>query len=424
MSSLEQGLDSDKMELRELVKNAKIASKEMALLSNEERNACLNEIVNSLNKHKDELIKANELDLKNGKNNGLNEGMLDRLMLNEQRIADLCIGINQVSTLADPLNHILMEEKRPSGIHIKQLSVPLGLVAMIYESRPNVSVDAASLCIKSGNAVVLRGGKEAIETNKYLVSCIQEALTKCGIDKKAVSLIEDLSHERVNELMKMNDLVDVLIPRGGKRLIDSVVANSTVPIIQTGTGNNSIYVDESANLEEALKIIENAKCQRISVCNAIENLLVHESIAEAFLPKIVEQLKVYPMQYCGNDKASEIIHCELATQEELSNEFLDYKCAILVVSGIDEALDFIERYGTKHSEAIIATDKEVIQKFFDQVDASALYVNTSTRFSDGFEFGLGCEIGISTQKLHARGPMGLEALTTIKYLIDSDYVIR
>lgn len=413
------------MELKELGMLAKQASKQVAQLTHEQRNLVLNEIICELQLNQELIIEANQVDLLNGKTMGLNDGLLDRLMLNEKRIQDICVAITQVIHLTDPLNELMDDQQLANGLHLRKISVPLGVVGMIYESRPNVTIDAACLCLKSGNAVILRGGKEAIETNKKLVICLKNALTKHGIDEAAISLIEDLSHERVNEMMRMNEVFDVLIPRGGKRLIDQIVNNSNVPVIQTGTGNNSIYVDKSADLKKALDIIENAKCQRISVCNAMENLLLHEEIAKQFLVELVDRLKAYPMTYCGNALACELIEkCTLASEDELSNEFLDYKLAVMVVKNLDEALAFVDRYGSKHSEAILAEDEAVIEKYLKSVDASSLYVNASTRFSDGFEFGLGCEIGISTQKLHARGPMGLKALTTIKYLIQGNYTVR
>lgn len=424
MNLSEQG-SGDNMELKELGSRAKLASQEIALLTHETRNQLLAQIIEELANQQDLILEANQRDLLKGRAMGLNEGLLDRLMLNEKRIQDICLAIKEVTKLADPLNVVLEEKDLANTLHLRKISVPLGVVGMIYESRPNVTIDAACLCLKSGNAVILRGGKEAIETNKQLVVCLKSALKYLGINEDGVNLIEDLAHERVNEMMRMNDVFDVLIPRGGKRLIDQIVNNSSVPVIQTGTGNNSIYVDKSANLEKSLAIIENAKCQRISVCNAMENLLVHEAVAKEFLEALVERLSGYSIAYCGDSRAVELIEgCSLASEEELANEFLDYKLAVIIVKDLDEALAFINQYGSKHSEAILAEEGAVIEKYLNCVDASALYVNASTRFSDGFEFGLGCEIGISTQKLHARGPMGLNALTTIKYLIEGTYTVR
>lgn len=412
------------IDLKSMGQQAKKASKALAQTSNEQRNAILARIIEKLTAYEDELIAANQLDIQAGRERKLNEGTIDRLMLNTTRIKGMCEGIQEVIEQPDPIHQILSEDVRPSSLSIKVVSVPLGVIGMIFESRPNVTVDAAALALKSGNAVILRGGKEALNTNIALVKVMKEALKEEQLNTHCIQLIEDTDRSLVDQMLKMNDIFDVVIPRGGKSLIDRVVQNATVPVIQTGTGNNTIYVDKSADLDKALPLIENAKCQRISVCNCIENLLVHRSIANDLLPKLVEQLKPYPMTYYGDKTVCSLIDAQPATPEIYACEFLDYKLAIKVVDSIDEVLSFIDMYGTHHSECILAQDPQITAQFLNGVDAAAVYVNASTRFSDGFEYGLGCEIGISTQKLHARGPMGLKALTTIQYQAAADYLIR
>lgn len=412
------------IDLRHMGLQAKKASKALAQTSNEQRNAVLERIIEKLTVYADECIAANQLDIQAGRERKLNEGTLDRLMINTARIKGMCDGIQEVIEQPDPIHQTLSEDVRPSSLSIKVVSVPLGVIGMIFESRPNVTVDAAALALKSGNAVILRGGKEALNTNKALVKVMKEALKEEQLNTHCIQLIEEPDRSLVDQMLKMNDIFDVVIPRGGKSLIDRVVQNATVPVIQTGTGNNTIYVDKSADLDKALPLIENAKCQRISVCNCIENLLIHRSIANELLPKLVEQLKTYPMTYYGDETVCSFIEALPATPEIYACEFLDYKLAIKVVDSIDEVLSFIDMYGTHHSECILAQDPQIITQFLNGVDAAAVYVNASTRFSDGFEYGLGCEIGISTQKLHARGPMGLKALTTIQYQAAADYLIR
>lgn len=412
------------IDLKTMGQLAKKASKILAQTSNEERNAVLARIIDKLTEYEEELIAANQLDIQAGREHQLNEGTIDRLMINESRIKGMCVGIEEVMKQPDPIHQILSEDVRPSSLEIKVVSVPLGVIGMIFESRPNVTVDAAALALKSGNAVILRGGKEAINTNMALVRVMKEALKEEQLDTHCIQLIEDTDRSLVDQMLKMNEFFDVVIPRGGKSLIDRVVQNATVPVIQTGTGNNTIYVDKSADLDKALSLIENAKCQRISVCNCIENLLIHRLIANELLPKLVKQLQAYPMTYYGDETVCSLIDAQIATPEIYACEFLDYKLAIKVVDSIDEVLNFIELYGTHHSECILAQDPQIITQFLNGVDAAAVYVNASTRFSDGFEYGLGCEIGISTQKLHARGPMGLKALTTIQYQATADYLIR
>lgn len=412
------------IDLKHMGMQAKKASKILAQTSNEQRNAVLARIIEKLTDHEDELITANQLDIQAGRERKLNEGTIDRLMIDQSRIKGMCDGIKEVIEQPDPIHQILSEDVRPSSLAIKVVSVPLGVIGMIFESRPNVTVDAAALALKSGNAVILRGGKEALNTNMALVKVMKEALIEEQLDTHCIQLIEDTDRLLVDQMLKMNDIFDVVIPRGGKSLIDRVVQNATVPVIQTGTGNNTIYVDQSADLDKALPLIENAKCQRISVCNCIENLLVHRSIANDFLAKLIQQLKAYPMTYYGDETTCSLIDAQPATSEIYACEFLDYKLAIKVVDSIDEALSFIDLYGTHHSECILTQDPQIAAQFLNGVDAAAVYVNASTRFSDGHEYGLGCEIGISTQKLHARGPMGLKALTTIQYQAAADYLIR
>lgn len=412
------------IDLKHMGQLAKKASKSLALTSNEQRNSVLSCIIAKLSDNEAELIKANQLDIQAGRERKLNEGTIDRLMIDSARIKGMCDGIQEVINQPDPIHQVLSEDVRPSSLAIKVVTVPLGVIGMIFESRPNVTVDAAALAIKSGNAVILRGGKEALNTNKALVRVMKEALEAEQMDTNCIQLIEDTDRALVDQMLKMNDIFDVVIPRGGKSLIDRVVQNATVPVIQTGTGNNTIYVDKSADLEKALPLIENAKCQRISVCNCIENLLVHKAIADEWLPKLTEQLNAYPMTYYGDETVCSLIDALPASPEIYACEFLDYKLAIKIVDSIEEVLHFIELYGTHHSECILAQDPQIIAQFLNGVDAAAVYVNASTRFSDGFEYGLGCEIGISTQKLHARGPMGLKALTTIQYQAVAEYLIR
>lgn len=411
-------------DLQLMGKLAKKASKQLAQTSNEKRCEVLATIKANLLKATSTLIEANRLDLQKARERKLNEGLIDRLMIDEKRIQGMCEGITQVMNQPDPIHQVLSEMIQPSGLTIKTVSVPLGVIGMIYESRPNVTIDAAALAIKSGNAIILRGGKEAIHTNKALVQVIKEALASQELAVDCVQLIENTDRLLVDEMLKMNDLFDVVIPRGSKSLIDHVIANATVPVIQTGTGNNTLYVDQSADLEKALAVVENAKCQRISVCNCIENLLVHRAIAHKFLPMLEKRLSAYAMTYYGDDTVCFLMTAKHADEEQYACEFLDYKLAIKVVDDMSEVLDFIDTYGTHHSECILAQDPIVISQFLNGVDAAAVYVNASTRFSDGFEYGMGCEIGISTQKLHARGPMGLKALTTIQYQAFADYLIR
>ncbi len=410
--------------VRALCEGAKRASRSIATLSGAQRNSLLCTIAKTLLDNADEIIKANKIDLENAKANGISEAMLDRLMLNKARIEGISNAIIKISELADPVGAGEIFT-RPNGLEIHKIKVPLGVVAMIYEARPNVTPDAASLCLKSGNAVVLRGGKEAICSNKCMVSLIRGALLRCGVDENAVSLIEDTSRDSASALMKMRGLVDVLIPRGGKGLIKSVVENASVPVIETGAGNCHLFVDESANIDMALKIALNAKCSRPSVCNAIETILVHKGVAREFLTRFYEATRDFALDIRGcADTVAILKGIKSATEEDFATEYDDYIVSVKVVSDTAEAISHINKYTTGHSEAIVTENARNAELFTSSIDSCALYVNASTRFTDGGEFGFGAEIGISTQKLHVRGPMGLDALTTSKYIIKGDGQVR
>ncbi len=407
-------------EIKALCKGAGEASLKIGLASKEERNNLLLAIAKKLRDNYEIIIEANKIDLAKAKENGIADAMLDRLMLNKDRIYAIADAICQIVNLPDPLDKCEITT-RPNGLVIEKHAVPLGVVGMIYEARPNVTPDAATLCLKSGNAVVLRGGKEAICSNKCMVKLIGDALESCGFDRRTVSLIENTTRDSANELMSMRGHIDVLIPRGGKGLIKNVVENSTVPVIETGAGNCHLYVDESADLEMALKVALNAKCQRPSVCNAIETLLVHKDVAKEFLPKFYEETRKFSLEFRGCADTCTILGDILpATDEDFNTEYDDYIISVKVVSDVYEAVKHIRKYSTGHSEAIITNSQENADYFTKAIDSCALYVNASTRFTDGGEFGLGAEIGISTQKLHVRGPMGLSALTTHKYIIKGE----
>ena len=405
------------MDIRQQAQNAKEASYILANTGIDLRNAALNAIADGLEGNIATILKANATDMENAKNSGISTAMQDRLMLSEERIRSIASAVRQVTTLSDVIGEVERMWERPNGLLIGKKRVPLGLVAMIYEARPNVTVDASVLAIRTGNAVILRGGKEAINSNLEFVRIMKEALKKVGLPEHAIEIISDTSRESALALMKLNDYVDVLIPRGSARLIKSVVENSIVPVIETGAGNCHIYIDEFADIKMGLDILVDAKCSRPSLCNALETLLVHENRAEEFLKAAYERLSEYKVELRGCEKTAAIIPCEKATDEDYFTEFNDLILAIKVVENIDEAARHINKHSTKHSECIITNDYTNSQKFLKLIDAAAVYVNASTWFSDGFEFGLGAEIGISTQKLHARGPMGLEALTSIKYII-------
>lgn len=422
------------MELEELCKRAEEASRLTATLGTQAKNEALLAVADALLAHDDEIIAANEKDLCRGRKNHMPQGLLDRLLLDKGRIAQMAEGLRQVAALEDPIGEVISMKQRPNGLRIGQKRVPLGVVGMIYEARPNVTVDAFGLCFKTGNAVILKGGSDAISSNIAIVSVIGETLAACGLPKEAVSLIEDTSRETAAAFMKMNEYVDVLIPRGGAGLIRAVVNQATIPVIETGTGNCHIFVDESADLDMAVSIIMNAKTQRIGVCNACESLVLHENIVDALMPKLVEALQTKDVEVHGDARSlSAVADPALPLKRELllpadetdwGKEYLDYIISAKTVSGIDEAIAHINRYNTGHSEAIITNNYTNAERFLNEIDAACVYVNASTRFSDGFEFGFGAEIGISTQKLHARGPMGLLALTSTKYIIYGNGQVR
>lgn len=413
------------MELIEIGRLAKEAEPILRKLSTAKKNEVLEHAASYLEEGYEELISANDLDMKAAKENGMQEGLLDRLKLTRDRIGQMAEGLRQLVNLEDPIGEVISMKKRPNGLIIGQKRVPLGVVGIIYEARPNVTADAFGLCFKTGNAVILKGGKDAIHSNTAIVRLIQKAVEDCGIPGTAIQLIEDTSRETTKAFMKLNRYVDVLIPRGGAGLIRSVVENSTIPVIETGTGNCHIYVDETADLEMAVSIIFNAKTQRIGVCNACESLVVHESVVDQLLPMLKKRLDEKQVELRGDERVQGAVSGIVpATEEDWGKEYLDYILSIKTVSSLDEAIEHINRYNTGHSEAIITHDYFHAQRFLEEVDAAAVYVNASTRFTDGYEFGFGAEIGISTQKLHARGPMGLLALTTTKYIIYGDGQIR
>ncbi|SDQ43657.1 glutamate-5-semialdehyde dehydrogenase [Streptococcus equinus] len=410
----------------ELGKNAKIASQSLVKLGTAEKNVVLGQVAEALLAETDFILQENARDVEKARENGISPVMVDRLKLDAKRIEGIVEGVRQVADLQDPIGQVVRGYTNLDGLKIVQKRVPLGVIAMIFESRPNVSVDAFSLAFKTSNAIILRGGRDAIHSNTALVTVIRKALAKAGLDENVVQLVEDTSHAVAEELMQAVDYVDVLIPRGGARLIQTVKEKSKVPVIETGVGNVHIYVDDSADLDMATKIVINAKTQRPSVCNAAESLLVHQSVADAFLPKLEEAINaVHPVEFRADDKALTIFkNAVAATAEDYATEFLDYVMSVKVVDSLDEAINWINKYTTHHSEAIITKDLEHAERFQDEVDAAAVYVNASTRFTDGFVFGLGAEIGISTQKMHARGPMGLEALTSTKFYINGKGQIR
>ena len=411
--------------LNRLGMNAKAAETEMRNLSTNKKNEVLLAVADKLVKDAQTLINANRLDVETGKRNHMPEGLIDRLLLTESRIEGMAEGLRQVSALDDPVGEVTGMKKRPNGLLIGQKRVPLGVIGIIYEARPNVTADAFALCFKTGNVVILKGGSDAIHSNTAIVASLRKTLKEEQVPEDALLLIEDTSRETTAQFMKMNRYVDVLIPRGGAGLIRAVVENSTIPVIETGTGNCHIYVDETADLSMAVDIILNAKTQRVGVCNACESIVVHENVREKLLPVLEERLKEKQVEMRADEKAREYMPgAEAATEEDWGKEYLDYIVSIKTVSSIDEAIAHINRYNTKHSEAIITNDYTHAQKFLDEIDAAVVYVNASTRFTDGFEFGYGAEIGISTQKLHARGPMGLLALTSLKFVVYGNGQVR
>jgi len=404
---------------------AKKASAILAVLSAEVKNCALLAIADALVKESKYIIEQNKIDLANAKENNVKAAMLDRLALDEKRIMSMAEGIRQIVALPDPIGEVVEKFTRPNGLKISKQRVPIGVVGIIYEARPNVTVDAAALCIKSGNVAFLRGGSEALISNKAIVKVMQGAIVESGLPKDCIVFVEDVSRERVAEMMKLNKYIDVLIPRGGAGLIRTVVENSTVPVIETGSGICHTYVSNSADIEMAKKIVINAKVSRPSVCNAMETLLIDSEIAEEFLPLITKELESCNVEVRGCVTCRKICpDMRAATDDDWSTEYNDYVLSVKIVNGIDEAIEHISKYSTGHSEAVITSDQTVADKFTSMVDAAAVYVNASTRFTDGFEFGLGAEIGISTQKIHARGPMGLKELTSIKYVIIGNGQIR
>ena len=413
------------MKLEEIGSRAKEVSRVLNNLGSTPKNEGLKAVAQALLDGKDKILEANQKDVQAALAKGMNPGLVDRLSLNDARIQAMAEGLLQVASLDDPVGEVISMKPRPNGLLIGQKRVPLGVIGMIYEARPNVTADAFGLCFKSGNAVILKGGSDALESNKAIVVQIREGLKSAGLPEDAVQLIESTDREVTRQFMRLNDYLDVLIPRGSAGLIRSVVENSTVPVIETGTGNCHIFVDESADLDMALNIIFNAKTQRIGVCNACESLVVHRAVAEEFLPLLKTRLDEKQVEIRADQEACALVDGFVpAAEEDWGREYLDYILSLKLVDSIDEAIAHINRYNTKHSEAIITSDYANAQRFLNEIDAAALYVNASTRFTDGFEFGFGAEIGISTQKLHARGPMGLKELTTTKYIIYGDGQIR
>ncbi len=404
---------------------AKEAAKTIAQASVIEKNKALSEMALALKDNINEIIEANKVDLENGKNQDLTKAFIDRLTLNEGRIKDMAQGLLDLIALPDPVGESDQGWITEDGIEIKKVQVPLGVIGIIYEARPNVTADAAGLCLKAGNAVILRGSKDAINSNKKIVEILQKALEKTTLNKYVIQLVEDTDRQAANEMMQMSKYIDVLIPRGGQGLINAVLENSKIPVIETGTGNCHAFVDESADLEMAVSIIENGKTQRPGVCNALETVLVHQNVAKDFLPLLEKTLEKYPVELRGCAESSKYLKKSVvATEEDYFTEFLDLILAIKVVKDIDEALEHIDKYSSKHSEVIITGNYKNSRRFQKEVDAAAVYVNASTRFTDGSKFGFGAEIGISTQKLHARGPMGVSHLTSYKYEICGNGEIR
>lgn len=411
--------------LTEIGKRVKNAAAQLAVASTDDKNKILKAIAVALRENCEEILKANALDLQNGRNNGMSEALLDRLMLNEDRVEGMAQGVEGVISLPDPVGKVLWEDVRPNGLKIQRVSSPLGVIGIIYEARPNVTSDAAALAIKSGNTVILRGGKEAFNSNSAIMDVMRKAVENAGFNPDIIELVRDTSRESSTALMRMNGYVDVLIPRGSAKLINAVVQNSTVPVIETGAGNCHIYVDEFADIDMAAEIVYNAKTQRISVCNTAESLLIHKNIAEFALIAIKAKLDEKNVILYGDEIARTICpDIEKATEEDWATEYLDYKMSVKIVSSLEEATEHIRKYSTGHSESIITENVQNAEKFMNMVDSSAVYHNASTRFTDGGEFGFGAEIGISTQKLHARGPLGLEQLNSFKYKIYGNGQVR
>lgn len=413
-------------DLNVMGQRAVVAKYELQRLTTKEKNQALRHAAQSLITKKDEILSANGEDIANGEKNGMHPGMIDRLRLTEDRIKAMAEGLTQIVELPDCIGEVMERTTRPNGMEIEKVRVPLGVIGIIYESRPNVTADAFGLCFKTGNAVILKGGSDAIRSNIAIVKVLREALAESKVTQDAIQLIEDVDRQVTADFMRLNQYVDVLIPRGGAGLIRSVVENSTIPVIETGTGNCHVYVDKDANLNMAVDIIFNAKTQRIGVCNACESLVVHECVREKFLPLLAEKLRPKNVELRGDERIRDILveKCVPATEEDYGTEYLDYILSIKTVDSVEEAITHINRYNTKHSECIVTENKETAERFLKEVDAACVYVNVSTRFTDGFEFGFGAEIGISTQKLHARGPMGLKELTSYKYTIRGNGQVR
>ena len=404
---------------------SKAAQRQLSKLGGALRTQALKTVAEDIDKNRDAITQANNKDIENGRANGLNEGLIDRLTLTKARVDSIVDSILQIASSPDPVGKTVWGETRPNGLKISKVTVPLGVIAVIYESRPNVTADAAALCLKAGNSVILKGGKEAKNSNKAIADIMRSALEKSGIPADCIILIEDSDRETTKALMTLNEYVDVLIPRGGAGLIKAVVENSTVPVIETGVGNCHVYIDKEADMEKAIKILVNAKTSRVSVCNACESLLVHKDIAEFALIAAGDALKEKNVEIRGDEAVCAVLpYAVPATDDDWGREYLDYIISAKVVNDIDEAIEHINTYGTGHSECIVTENYSDAVKFTDEVDAAAVYVNASTRFTDGGEFGFGAEIGISTQKLHARGPLGLANLVTDKYIIGGDGQIR
>lgn len=412
-------------DLTTMGQRAAAARYELQKTSADRKNQVLRTAAELLVERREDILTANGQDIAAGEAGGMRPGLLDRLRLTEERIQAMAEGLLQIAKLPDCVGEVLERFDRPNGLHIEKRRVPLGVIGIIYEARPNVTADAFGLCFKSGNAVILKGGSDALCSNRVITTVLREALRTCGVTEDAVQLIESTDRSVASEFMRLNQYVDVLIPRGGAGLIRSVVENSTIPVIETGTGNCHVYVDKAADLDMAVEIIYNAKTQRISVCNACESLVIHEDIKEAFLPKLAERLRTKQVEMRGDEAVCSILpDCIPATEEDYGREYLDYIISMKTVGSVEEAIAHINRYSTRHSDCIVTEDAEAAEKFLDEVDAACVYVNASTRFTDGFEFGFGAEIGISTQKLHARGPMGLKELTSYKYIVKGNGQVR
>jgi glutamate-5-semialdehyde dehydrogenase len=408
----------------EMGQKAKEAERVLSVATTEEKNKALQCIADAIIAGTDEIIEANTIDIENGKNNGMSVSLQDRLKLDADRIKGLAKGVTDVAALDDPVGRILSETTRPNGLVIKKVSVPLGVIGVIYEARPNVTSDAAALCLKSGNTVILRGGKEAINSNKVIASIMRKAVAEAGFPEDVIQLVQDTSRDSANELMQLSGYVDVLIPRGGAGLIQAVVKNSTVPVIETGVGNCHVYIDKDADIAKAVEIAFNAKTSRPSVCNAAETLILHKDIAKEALVAIKAKMDEKNVQFYGDDRARDIMDMEVAGESDWANEYLDYKMAVKIVDSVEDAIAHIYKYSTGHSECIVTENMKTAELFMNRIDAAAVYVNASTRFTDGGEFGFGAEIGISTQKMHARGPVGLPELQSFKYKIYGDGQIR